>query len=254
MKLTWYGTAGLGITSGETSLLFDPFIPLRGSKVRIQAQDFDGYPTVVATHAHFDHIGSLPTLCAREPRQIYGTPAVHQALQKMGLQASLLHPVEVGKPLNFGDITVTPYQGRHVVYGFKTLFKTFAHPRMFRYAYSWRDLSRANKICEEQGQTMGYLVEAEGKSLFIMGSLNLDDNTVYPTGMDVLVVPYQGCSDLCATSLAIIQKLQPKAVLLDHCDDTFPPLSRKVDTRDIKKALCGKMPIYELKACEALCV
>ncbi len=26
MKLTWYGTATIGLTDGETKLLFDPFV------------------------------------------------------------------------------------------------------------------------------------------------------------------------------------------------------------------------------------
>ena len=80
------------------------------------------------------------------------------------------------------------------------------------------------------GETVFYEVSAEGKRVQIMGSLGLDPNTDYPTGADVLILPFQGRSDLEAYAAPIVRSLAPKQVLLDHYDDSFPPMTTQVET------------------------
>ena len=65
----------------------------------------------------------------------------------------------------------------------------------------------------------------------ILGSLGLDPETVYPQGADLLILPFQGKSDLSAAALPVVKRLRPKSVLLDHYDDSFPPMSAEIDTR-----------------------
>ena len=73
------------------------------------------------------------------------------------------------------------------------------------------------------------------------------DATVYPTGADLMVLPYQGTSDLLTPAAAVIDRLKPRAVLLDHWDDAFPPVSSAVDTSDIHSALEGRLRMYCLE-------
>ncbi len=81
----------------------------------------------------------------------------------------------------------------------------------------------------------------------VLGSLNLADDVAYPEGADLLVLPYQGTSDLLTPALGIVGRLRPGAVLLDHFDDTFPPVSADIDTADIETALAGALPVYRLE-------
>lgn len=77
-----------------------------------------------------------------------------------------------------------------------------------------------------------------------MGSMNLDSNTEYPTGADALVLPLQGRSDQDTYALALVERLKPKAVLLDHYDDAFPPLSSQVDTSGFVRNVQERYGIY----------
>ena len=72
-----------------------------------------------------------------------------------------------------------------------------------------------------------------------MGSMNLREEIDYPAGADVLVLPYNGWPDNLPPAKAIIERLRPKTVLLDHWDDTFPPLTTPVDTAPVVDAFPG---------------
>ena len=63
-----------------------------------------------------------------------------------------------------------------------------------------------------------------------MGSMGLDIDTLYPTAADVLILPFQGTGDPARSVQPIINKIQPKSIFLDHYDDSFPPMSSRIDT------------------------
>lgn len=243
MIITWYGTASVSVETENGKILFDPFLPLPGSRADIGLRDFRGYRNVVITHAHPDHIGNLPELFGDEKREVYGTKAVTGALTEMGLPSGHLHTVSPGDVLSFGDITVTVYKGHHIRYDAGLLLRTFFSMRMIRHWKNLTLLGKMNRICRERGETVGYLIEAEGKRIFLLGSLGLDPGTAYPEGTDLLILPYQGASNLLTPALEVIRRLKPKAVLLDHFDDTFPPLSADIDPGELERALSGKIPL-----------
>ena len=92
----------------------------------------------------------------------------------------------------------------------------------------------------ENGEILFYEVLCGGKRIQIMGSLNLADDVEYPTGADQLILPFQGRSDLAQYGLKIVQRLKPKEVLLDHYDDTFPPISADIDTTGFEQLLWAR--------------
>ncbi|MCR4951559.1 MAG: hypothetical protein K6A40_09585, partial [Solobacterium sp.] len=69
-----------------------------------------------------------------------------------------------------------------------------------------------------------------------MGSMNLLDED-YPEGADLLILPFQGRSDIDSFGEQIIRRLKPKTVLLDHYDDAFPPMSGTVETASFEALL-----------------
>ena len=62
MKLTWYGTATVGLDDGETRLLFDPFVRMNRRLETTPVEGFAGFDAVLVTHGHLDHIYSIPDL------------------------------------------------------------------------------------------------------------------------------------------------------------------------------------------------
>lgn len=247
MNVKWYGTASFSIETKVTKVLFDPYVPLRGSKVKTKVEDYAGFKNIVITHAHFDHIGSITMLFKEEPREIYGTQATYTALVKLGIPEEHIHIISPGDELCFGDIKIKAYQGRHIKFDRKLLLKTIFSLRNIRYFLNLFPILKTCLICKEKKETLGYLIETEEKKIFAMGSLNLDSDTEYPTDMDYLFLPYQGRSALLQPALEVIEKLKPKSILLDHYDDTFPPLSRLIDTSDIEKALENKLSVRKME-------
>ena len=61
-----------------------------------------------------------------------------------------------------------------------------------------------------------YEVHAEGKRVQVMGSLGLQEDQEYPQGADLLILPFQGSEFLEAVALEVVERLQPKRILLDH--------------------------------------
>ena len=76
-----------------------------------------------------------------------------------------------------------------------------------------------------------------------MGSMGLDPEVAYPTGADLLILPYQGKSDPLEYAASLVDRLHPKAVLLDHYDDSFPPMTALVDTAAFEKYITEKYNI-----------
>ena len=52
MKLTWYGTATIGLEDGETRLLFDPFVRMNRRMKTTPIEGFCGFDAVLVTHDH----------------------------------------------------------------------------------------------------------------------------------------------------------------------------------------------------------
>ncbi len=76
-----------------------------------------------------------------------------------------------------------------------------------------------------------------------MGSMGLDDSQAYPTGADLLILPYQGKSDPLPYAASLVERLMPKAILLDHYDDSFPPMTARVSTAAFERLMREKYNI-----------
>lgn len=234
MKIKWYGTAALSVKTESSSILIDPYIQPPGGTSKVKPSDYSEFNNIVCTHSHFDHIASIPKLCKARPRVIYGTDSVHTALCKFGVAKDIMRLVEPGVSFYIGDIRLTAYRSQHVKYDKLTLRGIIFSFRIIRYLLNLVRIVIPAIKCTERRQTVGYLVEAEGKRIFVLGSLSYLPEVRYPEAVDLLVLPYQGTSDLLTPAKELIALIKPKAVLLDHFDDAFPPLSHEVDTSDIE--------------------
>ena len=240
MHLIWHGTASVEAVCETGRILFDPFVPFQGSPVKVDPAEYDGFSDVFVTHCHFDHVTDLPELVRRNPDVvIHCTRAAFDQLSKKGkIPEGNLSLLRFGDELTVNGFTVRLWHGKHAVLPKADRKRIVSWvrsparrniPRLIREFYGW----------DEKDECVFYTLEAEGKTVALMGSMNLREEIDYPTGADVLVLPYNGWPDNLPPAKAIIERLRPRAVLLDHWDDTFPPLTTPVDTAPAINAFPG---------------
>lgn len=233
MHLIWHGTAAVEVVSGGDRLLFDPFVPLPGSSVPVEIGDFDGFDHIFVTHGHIDHILDLPRIVKRNPGAVIhctGTP--YRTLRKKGVEAKNLALLAFGDELEIGGFRIRVFHGRHArlpLLGPSRLAYMLRSPARGSLPFILREhLARP-----EKGETVFYQIEAEGRSVSLMGSLNLRRDVRYPAGADLLVLPYNGWEDNYRPAVRVVERLRPRRTVLDHYDDTFPPVTIPLDLTPI---------------------
>lgn len=242
MKLTWFGTASIQIESEKETLLFDPYLCYAGAENRQWLLDYININNILITHGHFDHLASIPKIMDLSEATVYTTKTPAETLEKKRVDPDYLAVVKPGAELSFGDMKVEVLQGRHVKYDKPLLKEILLSPKLLRHFYRLPYLLHGLLAYPEAEEIVAYLVKCEEKRVLVLGSLGLDEDTEYPENVDLLVLPYQGTSLLVSESLAIIERLKPKAIMLDHFDNAFPPITKSVDTKPLKKALTEKYP------------
>ena len=221
MKLTWLGTAVFVLESGEEKILFDPFMELQGGHVALTDDELLQYDTVFITHCHFDHF------------------------------AFTADKIDDSDFTVFCTRRITPLRARHIAFRWRYILDTLSPWRMIRYAGNLPFLFWANRTFKEAGEIVAYDIKAEGREILLLGSLALDPAETYPKHADVLILPYQGNNDLPARAREVLSVLQPKSVVLSHFDNAFPPMSRDVDLRPLKKLMQEEFPDIKVVKPEA---
>ena len=250
MKVTWFAAASLAVETAAGRLLIDPFFPLKGSPTQVAHDAFAGYDDILVTHGLFDHLMSLPRILREGRAVVHCTGTPRQTLLSMDVPEARIISFNSGDTLELQGMRVAVYPSRYAAFETPTLLNR----RLLQYAGNAMTLLMGLQNYPENGETVGFLIEGDGGSLFVLGSLALDDGTDYPSGMDLLVLPCQGEGDLVTPATQIISRLKPKAVLLDHFDDAFPPGSRAVDISRLQAELGGVLPLYILRPGESLTI
>lgn len=243
MEIAWYGTAALLLREGDAAIAFDPFcgMPLDSSLgqagLRTLGAELRGVREVFITHGHFDHILHIPQIYKDAPLCLRCTKTPRETLVRKGVAADRIREIRPGAEEIVGPFTVTAYQGRHCKFDLPLIFNTVFRWSVFQNMPRVLYLAQALLRYPENGEILFYEVLCGGMRVQIMGSLGLAAGVDYPTGADLLILPFQGRSDLDIYGLGLVRRLRPKAVLLDHWDDAFPPLSDTVKTESFEKIL-----------------
>ena len=247
MIITWEGTNTLRIEAAGETLWFDPFVELRGGSNPNALSDFLGAENVLITHGHFDHLVFVTELLTQGDMTVYCTKTAAGTLEAYTEgtegtdQVVLIRP---GMTIPFGEVRVHVLQGKHIRFDAKLIARTVFSRKMLRYGSNLPFLFWAARHFPEQGETLVYELEAEGRRIQILGSLGLHEGETYRPGADLLVMPFQGKSNALLVQEAdrVIRALAPKRILLSHFDDAFPPISMDVDLRGLKRMLTQKYP------------
>ena len=247
MEIKWYGTASVELKNESGKILFDPFVPLKGSKVDVKIEDFDGFDTIFVTHGHFDHIVNLPEIYKRNPNvKIYCTKTPYKTLNNKGVPETNLVKISAGEEIEIYDFKIKTYQSKHAVLPrltIKTIHSYLHSSENGNLPYMIKEF----KECKENGEILFYQIETEGKSISLMGSLNIQDDVIYPTESDLLVLPYNGWKNNLPPATKVIERLKPKKILLDHYDNTFPPLTEDFDISPVLNKYDNVEPLVHKK-------
>ena len=242
MNITLYGTNSLLVEAAGERILFDPFVELRGGEHPNTLDDFLDEKIIFITHGHFDHLFYVPDLLAEGDPTVFCSRTPANTLEQMAESTDNVAVIAPGMTVRIGDVKVHVLQGRHIAFDTHLIFETLSPWRVMRHALNLPFLAWANKSFQEGGETLFFELEAEGKRIQIMGSLNLDEKENYVPGADLLVMPYQGNSFLEKEADRVLARLKPKSIMLSHFDNAFPPISRNVDTRGLSILLKEKYP------------
>lgn len=251
-KIIWHGTASVELTSDCGSILFDPFVPLKGSRVPVQIEHFDGFSDIFITHGHFDHIASLPEIVKRNPKtRIHCTKTPYRTLRGKGIDRGKLHLLHYGDMLNVKGFKISVLHGKHAILPrvtIKRLTYILTHPARGNIPF----ILRENRVDVENDETVVYEIGVGERNICIMGSMNLRDEVEYPVCADLLILPYNGWEDNFPPACRVIERLKPKRVLLDHYDDTFPPLTMPLNLAPILERYEGRVAAMEIGKVEEI--
>lgn len=59
----------------------------------------------------------------------------------------------------------------------------------------------------------------------------------YPKHCDLVILPCSGRSGITKVEGRLVDRLESKAILIDHFDDTFPPVSSRVDPEEFMREM-----------------
>lgn len=245
MKITWLGTAAIRLEADGETILFDPFVQLVGGENPNCLEDFLQDQTIFVTHGHLDHLMEVPEFLDQEndaEATVYCGEVAADTLSELVEDTSNVVKVKPGDVLRLGKVQVLVLEGKHAKPGKSQVVQKLFSRRFVQFFKNALALAYLNPKFPEGGQTLMYEVHAEGKRVQVMGSLGLQEDQEYPTGADLLILPFQGSEFLEAEALDVVARLQPKRILLDHFDDAFPPVSEHVDTRRFKKLMDEDYP------------
>lgn len=242
MNITWFGCASLLIENGTDRVLIDPFLALPGAAHHPSLQTYQKEETILVTHGHIDHLSSIPLILRGSDATVYCSRTPAATLEKKRTDCDRIVVIRPEDELLFGSMKVTALSGRHIQFDRRLIRHTFFNSRILQYFPNFLRLSAHNFLYKENGETLAFQIDGGDKRLLVLGSLNIREDVEYPKHADMLVLPYQGASDLVSPALSIIERLQPKTVFLDHFDDAFPPISSQIDTKPLKKAIAERYP------------
>ena len=190
ITVTWYGHACIGLEVGEHRLLVDPF--LTGNALAAVSPS-DVNPTdILITHGHGDHVGDGLEIAQRTGALVISNFEITSWFQAQGYEN--VHPQHIGGGFR---------------YPFGYLKLTIAH-----HGSALPDGSYGGAPC-------GFLLETEGKRLYLAGDTGLfyDMKLIGEGGLDLAMLPIgdnftMGPDD----ALRAVELLQPRLVVPIHYD------------------------------------
>ncbi len=238
LSLTWFGNATVKVTANDSRLVFDPFITLNPALYQLKTGDIQDVSAILLTHGHFDHAADIPFFSKRINAKILLPAEVAKNLEKFSqIRRENFYVPGFLDPVPVGSVKATMYPSRHIRFDVPLVFTT-----LLRALMSPKRLFTILRLNQPMGRCVGWLIEVNGLRMFHLGSLGLEDEGNYPTGIDIFSLPLQGHSRIYDKALEMIDRLKPKGVFIHHFDDGFPPISQQIPTAPFVALLAETHP------------
>ena len=155
MEIRYLGHSAFELHTGGRRILVDPFLT-DNPKAAARAEEFTEVDLVLLTHDHADHLGDTFDICKRTSATLF---AVFEVATRAGEEGITVEPMSVGGGVDVEGLRVNMVNAQH--------------------------------SCGE-GHPAGFVLEAEGKSLYFAGDTGLfGDMKLYGElwDLDLAVLP-----------------------------------------------------------------
>jgi len=226
----WLGTAGFRIETGGRVLLIDPFfsrVPESRPVQPLGPGDMADAELIFLTHGHFDHIGDVPAIVEASGAAVYCSSVAAETLEKMGVPAGKITRLAGDESLDPGGFAVHTFVTRHIRFDARLILRTA--PRLLRDANI--DMLR-HVSGMPSGPVLIYWFDFDGLTVVHTGSLGITPEEAMRQGLkgpDILMLPLQGHSRICTRAALLTAAIKPRAIVPQHFDDFFPPVSQWVE-------------------------
>jgi len=230
MEIQWLGTAGFRIQTRDACFLIDPYLsrnPDAAPHQPLVPKDLAPASHIFISHGHFDHLMDIPAVARQTGAKVICSPTAAHTLSDMGLDPAQIERVDrEGEEWEFCGVRAKAFYSRHIRFDLPLLASTLVK--------IGRRLPKViplfvNFPC---GQVLSWRFELENRRIHFFGSGGSTVKELEALGkdpLDILLVPLQGHSDICARAAEYVRILKPALVIPQHQDNFFPPVSQAVD-------------------------
>lgn len=233
VRIKWLGTASLIIDTGDARILLDPYEKkLSPNLPRVDMKEAAGADLCLITHPHLDHFADLQDFFDAGLKQAFVSPRGIQTARKKNVDIDInkLTAIVPGNQIRAGKTNIRVLPSRHCQFDLETIVKILTARRTWEMLGQLDFLRRQNQVFYSGPQDIyAYEIQHQDKNILIFGSLGWDEDFEYPQNPDLLVLAYQGRCDLEKGMEKLLEKIRPKALMITHFDDAFPPLSHTVN-------------------------
>ena len=230
--MTWLGTSGFRIETGDGAFLIDPYLtrnPEAAPVQNIRPDQLGPAGQIFISHGHFDHLYDVPVVAEVTRAIVYCDQVAADTLMKNGLSPERIHIVnQNGADFNFGTYQARAFYSRHIRFDLPLILRTLA--RVGKRFFELRPTLKQYPA----GQVLSWRFTIEGRTVHHFGSAGATPHELErlrKMETDILLLPLQGHTNICQIALNYVRVMQPKLVIPHHQDDFFPPVSQNVDIR-----------------------
>ncbi|MGN0465025.1 MAG: MBL fold metallo-hydrolase [Lachnospiraceae bacterium] len=232
MKITWYGTAAIKLEENGEVILIDPFSRINPKLERPSMDEFGDADIILNTHPHLDHLYHAPSVLKRTNAKIYGSKMMRDTLKRRGVNIDKkIKIVSDYDVIKTRETSIIVYPAKHCENDILTSAKVLARAIFTFQLGRALTIEAVHKKFPLGEDVFAYKIKTEEKNILVFGSAGVSENMSLLEPIDILIWPYQGREDMAEYSLEMIQKINPRTVILSHFDDAFPPVTVAMDTK-----------------------
>jgi len=211
LELKWLGHASWKLKAGGKTIYLDPY----------QGEYDEEADLILSSHSHTDHCEPSKVNMVKGEETVIIAPA--DCAEKIGAPVKSLKP---GEKATYGEVTIEAVE-----------------------AYNYKRFRSPGNPFHPKGLGVGYLVRAEGKTIYHVGDSDFIPEMKEIKDVDLLLIPSGGTYTMDNEDAAeAIVAMHPKVAVPMHIWDTDPgELKRKVESvSDVKVHIMKAGDTYEL--------